>query len=156
MQQTREPTSLDPKRVIAALNVLVEACKDGEKGYKNAAADVRDLTFRAIFTHYSQQRSQFAAALQATIERYGGYPENNGSVVGALRRGWQDLRSALEGGTDQSVLNGCERGEAAALREYDLAMRKALPHEAMLLVKAQRNAIEMADAEIRRLRALLQ
>jgi len=156
MQSTSESTNADPKRIVAALNALVETCKDGEKGYKNAAADVRDLTFRAIFTHYSQQRAQFAAALQSIIERYGGYAENNGSVVGALRRGWLDLKSALEGGTDQAVLNGCERGEEAARRDYETAMRKALPQDVELLVRAQYAAILQAHDEIRRLRALLQ
>src|SRR5437667_723420 len=111
MQHVADSQSVDPKRVVAVLNGVVETCKDGEKGYKNAAADARDPTCRALFTHYSQQRAQFATALQSIIERYGGYPENNGSVVGAIRRGWMDLKSALEGGNDHAVLVGCERGE---------------------------------------------
>jgi uncharacterized protein (TIGR02284 family) len=154
MQHVTNADAVDTGAVISVLNGLIETCKDGEKGYKNAAADVRDPVFRALFTHFSQQRAQFATALQATIERMGGHAENNGSVVGAIRRGWMDLKSALEGGSDHAMLVECERGEDAAKRNYEQAMRKALPYDIEILVQAQYTSILQAHDEMRRMREL--
>src|SRR5260370_5292184 len=105
MEHVSDSTSVDTKRIVSALNALVETCKDGEKGYKNAAADVRDLTFRAIFTHYSQQRAQFAAALQSIIERYGGYPEDKVRFGGAIRRCRRRLKGDPGEGARETVLS---------------------------------------------------
>jgi uncharacterized protein (TIGR02284 family) len=140
------------KRVLDALNRMIEACKDSEKGYGSAAADVRDPRARELFERWAQERAQFAAALEALVLREGGTPEHTGSFTGALRRGWHDLKSALEGASDRAVLGAVERGEEAGIRAYTLSLREPLPPDVAILARAQLDAIKRAHILVRRMR----
>ncbi|MGZ6971587.1 MAG: ferritin-like domain-containing protein [Thermoanaerobaculia bacterium] len=140
------------KRVLDALNRMIEACKDGEKGYASAAADVRDPRARELFERWAQERAQFAAALEELVVREGGNPEHTGSVGGALRRGWQDLKAAIEGANDRAVCGAVERGEEAGIRAYEEGLREPLPGDIAILVRAQLDAIKRAHVLVRRLR----
>ena len=140
------------KRVLDALNRLIEACKDGEKGYASAAADVRDARARELFERWSRERAQFAAGLEALVEREGGAPEHTGSVGGALRRGWFDVKSAIDGTNDRAVCGLVERGEEAAIRAYEESLREPLPSDVAILLRAQLDAIKRAHVLVRRLR----
>ena len=47
-----------------------------------------------------------------------------GTARGALHRGWVEVRHALDG-TDAAIIVECLRGEAAAIKAYDHAVRRA-------------------------------
>jgi uncharacterized protein (TIGR02284 family) len=49
--------------LISILNDLIEVCKDGEQGYKNASDDVKDVTVKQILLKYSEQRGRFYSEL---------------------------------------------------------------------------------------------
>ena len=155
MQHVSFTTGAEGGRAIDLLAGLVDACRDAEKGYRDSAADARDPTYRALFTHYSQQRAQFASALEDILTRYGASAApNSRRMVGALRRGWLDLKSVLEGSSDHALLTACERGDDAAERDYATALAAGLPYDVELIVKAQYEALQQAHAEVRRLRDL--
>ena len=81
---------------IDALNRLIDVCKDGEKGYASAAADMREARARVLFERWAQERGQFAAALEELVASSAARCRmDRGSVAGALRRGWHDSKSAL-------------------------------------------------------------
>src|SRR5437868_1071070 len=83
--------------VISCLNGLIETCKDGEEGFREAAAGVERSDLKSLFAEFSLQRAQFAGVLQELVRSLGGDPESEGSFSGALHRGWIDLKSALTG-----------------------------------------------------------
>jgi uncharacterized protein (TIGR02284 family) len=112
------------KSVVFALNGLIETCTDGEKGYSFAAADVRDEVLKARLRLYSDERAKFVAELQCAIRRLGAAPENEGTLRGTLHRTLMELRDALEIRSDRLVLEECERGDRAALGDYERVLRQ--------------------------------
>jgi uncharacterized protein (TIGR02284 family) len=107
-----------PRQVAIALNDCIEICTDGEKGYAIAAADVRHPGLKMLFQERSKERAEFVVALQAVLWRLGAYAENQGTAQGAARRGWMDVRLALEGQKDRIIVEEWVRGEQAAVNGF--------------------------------------
>ena len=82
---------------ISVLNDLIETCKNGQEGFRQASEAVKDSHLKMIFGQFSQQRAQFAGELQQEVMRLGGDPEKSGSVAATLHRGWINLKSAITG-----------------------------------------------------------
>jgi uncharacterized protein (TIGR02284 family) len=112
----------ETRPVVKALNRLVEACTDAEKGYANAAANVRDPAMKTLFLRRAQQRMDFVVELQRTISTLGAGPENEGTIRGTLHRGVTEARLALEGRSDRIVIEECLRGEKNAQGVYEKAL----------------------------------
>ncbi len=136
---------------ISTLNNLIETCKDGENGFRTAAAGVDNSELKTLFNTYAQQRAQFAAELQAEVRRLGGDPEKTGSVAASLHRGWINIKSAVTGGSEASVIAECERGEDAAVKNYEEAQRESLPGDAQALIQHQYTQVKEAHDRIRAL-----
>jgi uncharacterized protein (TIGR02284 family) len=135
---------------ITALNRCIEACTDGEKGYGAAAADVRDPRLKSIMRSYEQQRADFVGELQRTIDALGADHENQGTLRGAIHRGFTGARLSLEGRNDEVVLEECVRGEGGALNTYDAALELAagMPDHVRALLVQQRSCVAAALGDI--------
>lgn len=140
------------KEFISVLNDLVENCKDGERGFHEAADGTQNPELRSIFEKYSRQRAQFAGELQVEVSRIGGTPEKSGSAAGALHRGWMNLKTAISGNNDHAILEEAERGEDGAVSAYREALAKDLPSDIQSVVRKQYDAILEAHREVRALR----
>jgi uncharacterized protein (TIGR02284 family) len=135
------------------IDSLIETLKDGQEGFKQAAEAVSDPKLKSLFRDYSQQRARFAAALQSEAHREGQTePENSSSAAGALHRGWINLKSALTGGDEHTILAECERGEDSAVEEYKKALEDGLTPAAQELVSRQFAEIKAAHDRIKSLR----
>src|SRR5262245_65364178 len=108
--------------VISTLNNLIETCRDGQTGFQSAAEGVTDPALKSLFEQYGLQRAKFVGELQNEVLRLGGDPENTGSVAAALHRGWINIKSAVTGKNERSILEEVERGEDAAVRNYQDAL----------------------------------
>ena len=137
--------------VVSTLNELIEACRDGEEGFRTAAQAVDDDHLRTLFNNYCQQRAQLAAELQREVLRLGSQPQSSGSTAGALHRGWVNLKSAIAGHDDGAVLSECERGEDVAIEQYQHALNANLPSNIKQVVSRQYAAINAAHDRIREL-----
>lgn len=135
--------------VISTLNGLIETCKDGQEGFKQAAEGVENSQLKSLFYSYGQQRSQFAGELQALVREFGGDPENSGSFTGALHRGWINIKSAVTGQDEGAILNEAERGEDAAKSAYKDALEQALPANVYSVVQNQYTAILEAHDRVK-------
>lgn len=138
--------------VISILNNLIETCKDGQEGFKNAAENVEGSELKSLFYDYSQQRAQFAGQLQEEVRHLGGDPEKAGSAAGDLHRVWMDVKTAFVGKDNASILNECERGEDSAVKAYQNAVTKGLPQQVSAVVNDQFAAIKHTHDYIRGLR----
>ena len=134
------------------LNDLIETCKDGERGFREAADGVQSSSLKTILNEYARQRSQFASELQNVVTRLGGDPRTSGSASGALHRGWMNLKSALTGKDDHAILEECERGEDAAVQNYQKVLAEDLPSDVRGVVEEQYRQILEAHKRIRALR----
>lgn len=137
--------------VISTLNNLIETCRDGQNGFQTAAEGVKDSELKQLFYTYSQQRAGYVGELQDEVRRLGGDPENSGSVAAALHRGWIDIKSAVTGGDDKSIISECERGEDSAVSNYRDALDADLPAAIRSVVERQAAEVKKAHDRIRSL-----
>lgn len=138
------------KDVTEKLNELLEKNYDAEKGFQNAAEDVKNEKLKAFFGEKARQRYDFGHELKTEISKFGGTPDKGTSVKGDIHRAWMDLKSALTSDKEEEVLEEAIRGEKAALEEYNEAIneKEFPPSTANLLIK-QRNAIERTLQEVK-------
>jgi uncharacterized protein (TIGR02284 family) len=139
------------EQVVSTLNNLIETCRDGQEGFKTAAEGVNNGELKELFYSYSQQRAGFAGELQDEVRRLGGDPEETGSVTASLHRGWMDIKAAVTGGAESSVLAECERGETAALSNYRAAFNVDMPTNVRQALERQFAEIKEAHNRIRNL-----
>ncbi len=138
--------------VISTINGLIETCKDGQQGYKQAAEGVQNSELKTLFYSFDQQRAQFAGELQELVRELGGDPGNSGSFTGALHRGWIDIKSVVTGKDEGAILNECERGEDAAKKAYKEALETHLPANVATVVQNQYGGVQAAHDRIKALR----
>jgi len=138
--------------VISMLNGLIETCRDGQEGFKEAAEGVKHSDLKTMFYEFSQQRAEFAGVLQGLVRSLGGDPETEGSFAGAVHRGWIDLKSAITGGDDQSILNECERGEDSAKNAYADALKHNLPADVSDVLRQQYQSVQAAHNRVKEFR----
>ena len=129
------------------LNHLIETCKDAERGFRYAANHVSDANVKAMFLEIAAQSEQFAADLLPYAQRLGGAADHDGSVSGALHRGWMTLKDAMRH-DEAAVIREAERGERVALGAYTAALEGVLPPTVVEVVERQRNAIKGSHARI--------
>lgn len=123
------------KKAVSALNELIEKNYDAEKGYKEAVTDVKNHELKDFFTKSVQQRYEFGHELKAEIEKLGGTPDKGSSVTGTLHRIWINLKSIVTGHDVEAVINECERGEEAAIADYEKALKvEEVPAEAKTVI----------------------
>ena len=138
--------------VISTINGLIETCKDGQDGFKQAAEGVERSDLKSLFYEFSQQRSKFVGELQTLVQTLGGDPETSGSFTGAIHRGWMNIKSAVTGKDVASILNECERGEDSAKNAYQEALESSLPAHVRDTVQTQFMAVQKAHDRIKALR----
>jgi uncharacterized protein (TIGR02284 family) len=148
LRRIGKPLTPGPDGVVAPLVRLVEACRDGERGYRQAAKDVQDEGFRFIFQRYAKERAAFADALAKALEPFGVSSNASGTRMGAFHREWLDASATLARGGAQTILRECQRGDDAAMKLYAAALHAGLPPEIQEMVQDQRASLQSALNEI--------
>ncbi len=138
--------------VVSTLNNLIETCRDGQEGFKQAAEGVERSDLKSLFYDYSQQRAHFVGELQDLVRTLGGDPENTGSMAGAIHRGWINIKSAVTGKDEAAILNECERGEDSAKNQFKETLELALPAHVQHTVQAQYSKVLEAHDRVKALR----
>jgi uncharacterized protein (TIGR02284 family) len=147
-----DSTTASTDDVISTLNGLIETCKDGQNGFKEAAEGVERSDLKSLFYEFSQQRAQFAGELQSLVQQLGGDPENSGSMAGAIHRGWINIKSAVTGRDESNILAECERGEDSAKNAYKEALEESLPANVTQVIQKQFAAVKSAHDRVKALR----
>ena len=130
------------------LNHLIEICKDGERGFRAAADHVNEPSLKALFEELAAQRGQFAADLLPHAQRLGGDAASEGTSVGALHRGWMNLKGLVPGDHDHAIVSEAERGEHAAQRAYEDALNGMIPPTVRDTIEQQCAAVQHAYRRI--------
>lgn len=141
----------DNAKVIAALNELIETCRDGQEGFRTAAEGVTRTELKTLFYDLAQERARFVGELQTDVRRLGGDPEDTGSVAASLHRGWMNIRGAVAGSDDAAIVAECERGEDTAVASYRGALEIDLPAHIRSVVERQYAEVKKAHDRIRAL-----
>jgi uncharacterized protein (TIGR02284 family) len=138
------------KEMAEQLNELLEKNYDSEKGFKNAAEDVKNSRLKSYFEQKAQQRYDFGHELKSEIRNLGEDPDKGTSFKGDAHRAWMDLKTAFSSDNEEAVLEEAIRGEKVAVEDYNKIINNAElpPSTANLLIK-QRNAIERTLNEVK-------
>jgi uncharacterized protein (TIGR02284 family) len=137
---------------LSALERIIDACRDGERGYAEAAEDIQEPGLKALFGLYAEQRRKFAEALEEHFEHLGGERSPHPRIAGRIHRRWLDLRSTIDHGSAVGMLAECERGEHAARARYEHALSIPMPPRVRDLLLEQLGEIQRAHDELDRMR----
>ena len=140
--------------VVSTLKDLIEICKDGEEGFKACVEDAsgRHPDLKTMLVARQHDCAAAGAELRDILRMQGEKPASGGTVSGALYRGWLNIRTAITGKDDLTVLNECERGEDAAVDAYKKALTKNLPADIRMIVERQYHGVLRNHDLIRNLR----
>ena len=137
------------KKTLDVIEDLIEINNDGNEGYKTAADDIDNPAYKTLFYSYAQQRAKFSTELKREAELLGREPDSDESIIGALHRGWINIKSAFTKGGSAAILAECETGDKAALETYEKALSEPLPSNIESLVRAQHQAVLEAYNKIK-------
>ncbi|MES2691882.1 MAG: PA2169 family four-helix-bundle protein [Verrucomicrobiota bacterium] len=140
---------------LLALNELLIATRDAERGYQEAADVValRDLV--ELFEGYALQRAKFAGEMEERIKTLRATPVKGGSPIGALHRGWMDLKVAADADPThaRALLEECERGEDLALKLYAATLKSQdLDQITRTMIQRHYEQVQAAHDRVRQLR----
>ena len=144
---------MDNDKAISCLNNLIETCRDGQNGFKEAAENVKNSELKSFFNQASLDRARFVGELQQEVRRLGGDPENTGSTGAAIHRVWIDIKGTFTGKNDESILSECERGEDSAVEAYKDALKdQNLPNDLRALVEKQFGSVKQSHDQVKQWR----
>ncbi len=143
---------MNQKSAIDVLEHLIERCRDGHNGFKEAAEKVKRPDLKTFFNEVSLERGRFAEELQNEMVRLGKPDKRvSGTTEGALHRAWIDTKVAL-GGDDHTVLDWLEHGEDIAKDAYQDAIISDLPENIALVVRRQADSVRQVHDRVKTLR----
>jgi uncharacterized protein (TIGR02284 family) len=138
---------------ISTLNTLIATTIDSVTGYENSAKDVDSERFREIFRKRATERQQVVEDLRGEVRRLGGKPEDDGSFMGKTHQRFEDLKAAVTGGDDKSIIDEVERGEDYLKDKFETALNSdTLSGEPRSLIERCYQSIRSGHDEISQLK----
>ena len=134
------------------LNMLIETCRDGARGFQLAADHVGTPELKTFFTNAAQQRELFATELVPIAQRLGGGTDGAGTARGRLHRGWMKVKDAITKYDEDAILQEAVRGEAAAANAYADAVTSYLPPNARPVIERHYEQIRNVQRDLDELR----
>ena len=148
-EYTRTGESAAATADTTTLNTLIGTLIDSIQGYQKAAADTSNARFAEMFNARAQERQQVLTRLQAAVARMGGNPEDDGTTAGAAHRGWMNLKEAVLGQDDETIVKTVEEGEDYLKNKFEAALETAdLPAEARMAVEEAWTSVRAGHDEM--------
>jgi uncharacterized protein (TIGR02284 family) len=107
---------------ISTLNTLIATTIDSITGYENSAKDIDNQRFAEMFRQRADERQQVVEQLRGEVRRLGGDPEESGSFLGKTHQRFEDLKAAVTGKDEKSIINEVERGEDYLKEKFETAL----------------------------------
>jgi uncharacterized protein (TIGR02284 family) len=143
---------MNQDNAVTLIEKLAEICKDGEKGYKDAAEHAKRPDLKTFFNFESSERGRFVIELQSALTKFGkAEKKESGTVAGVLHRAWIDTKVGFGGG-DKSILDSVEKGEDEAKEAYQEANLASLPIDVAEVVSRQARSVQTAHDRVKSLR----
>lgn len=134
---------------------LIQTLEDGKDGFARAADKLAETDRPDLSTKmraFSDQRSRFSAELEQMAANYGDDVDEDGSVAGAIHRGWMAVKDAISGSDPEGVLDAAEQGEDHAVAEYRDALAKDISPNLRVVLERQFVEIKQAHDDVKALR----
>ncbi len=129
---------------------IMKTLENGRLGYERAADRVQKdhPEIASKLNSAASDRGQLYEELQKIASSYGDQIDENGSVAGALHRGWITVRDALSSSDPKAVLEAAKTGEDHAIEEYEEALKSDLSPEFRPVLLRQMASVEKARTNI--------
>jgi uncharacterized protein (TIGR02284 family) len=108
---------------ISTLNTLIATTIDSVTGYEDSAQNIDNERFRQIFRERANERQEVVEQLRSEVRRLGGEPETGGSFMGKTHQRFEDLKAAITGRDEKSIINEVERGEDYLKEKWQAALQ---------------------------------
>jgi uncharacterized protein (TIGR02284 family) len=108
---------------ISTLNSLISTTIDSVNGYEDSAENIDNERFREIFRQRANERQEIVEQLRGEVRRLGGNPEDDGSFLGKTHQRFEDLKAAITGRDEKSIVNEVERGEDYLKEKWQAALQ---------------------------------
>ena len=128
---------------ITTLNELIETTLDSINGYEDSAGNIDNDRLREIFRQRADERQQIVQDLRNEVRRLGGNPEESGTLLGKAHQRFEDLKAAITGKDEKSIVNEVERGEDYLKEKFETALNDGN------LSGETRSAVEQAYQSVR-------
>ncbi len=139
----------------AVTKSIMKTLEDGREGFEKAAerlASSDDAALAEQFRTFSQQRAKFSAELETMAKEYGDDIDEDGSVAGAIHRGWLAVKDALSGSDASGILDAAEQGEDHAVEQYEKALKEDISPGLRTVLERQFTDVKAAHDTVRDLR----
>lgn len=113
---------MDYSHDVSVLNSLIATTVDSVDGYRTAAAETESEQFRSIFTDRANEREDLILDMQSRVRALGAEPEDDGTALASAHRVFLNLRNAVTGSDDASVVKEVERGEDYIKNKFETAL----------------------------------
>lgn len=146
---------MDNDDIVDILNDLIETSKDGEYGFRTSAERAHTPAVKSLLSSRAADCAKAAAELQVLVRQYGGEPEDDGTAMGAMHRGWVAVKAAIStsANEDHAILAECERGEDKAVASYRKAVAaEGLPVDVRTLIERQLQGARANHDQVKALR----
>ena len=138
---------------ISTLNTLIATTIDSITGYENSAKDIKNQRFAEIFRERANERQRVVEDLRSEVRRLGGDPEDSGSFMGKTHQRWEDLKSAVTGGNEKSIIDTVENGEDYLKEKFESALDSGtLSGEARSVVERCYQSVRSGHDQMRQLK----
>ncbi len=134
---------------------LIETLEDGREGFTKGAdklAETDRPEFAATFRELAAQRGRFTTELRDLAAKYGDKIDEDGSMLGALHRGWMTIKDAIAGDDPEGVLDAAEQGEDHAKQEYADALKSDISPHLRTVVERQAREIQTSHDTVKAMR----
>ena len=115
---------MDNEKIVDVLNDLLQITNDRIKGFSKVEDKVWDKysSLKGDYDAMVAESQKMKTELHELIRNKGGEPDDSGTVLGSIHRGWIDVKNALVGDKAESTLENVVFGEKAAIEAYEKAL----------------------------------
>ncbi len=141
------------EHAVDVLNGLIKTTLDSVGGYRDAAENADRSQYKAMFTERCSRREQLARELQQEVRALGGDPQTEQGILGKAHNKFLDIKNALTGGDDKSVIDEVERGEDHIKEKFQNALNdQELPPSARTAVSRAYQSVTADHDEVSRIK----
>ena len=114
---------MDREAEVSTLQTLTTTLLDSVNGFEEAAKNSENQRFQQLFRERASERRQVLENLRSEIRRLGGDPPDDGSFMGKTHQTWLDLKAAVAGRDEKTIVNSVEAGEDYLKDKFETALQ---------------------------------
>ena len=114
-------------KTATTLNGLVEALNDGIDFYEHAARQTTNTHYQDLFLKMSRLKTQIVADLKVEVAHAGEEPDQDGTWLGSVRKGYADLKATVTKDSDAAYIASLEEQEDRVLHAFRDALDSQQP-----------------------------